>query len=48
MIYLFKNGDVIEMKEISDFKDGETYFLLTEIDELPAIHRPPVPGNSNH
>ncbi len=39
MIYLFQNGKVVEMKEISDFKDGESYFLLTEIDELPAIHR---------
>ncbi len=40
MIYLFQNGKVVEMKEISDFKDGETYFLLTKIDELPEIHRP--------
>ncbi len=39
MIYLFQNCKVVEMKEISDFKDGESYFLLTEIDELPAIHR---------
>jgi hypothetical protein len=39
MIYLFQNGKVVEMKEIIDFKEGESYFLLTEIDELPAIHR---------
>jgi hypothetical protein len=40
MIYFFQNGKVVKMRDISNFKDGETYFLLTEIDELPAIHRP--------
>jgi hypothetical protein len=42
MIYLFQNVKVVEMKEISDFKDGESYFLLTEIDELPKNHQPVI------
>jgi hypothetical protein len=39
MIYLFQNGNVVEMKEISDFKDGETYYLMTEIDGINEIKR---------
>jgi hypothetical protein len=44
MIYLFQNGKVVEMKEISDFKDDETYYLLTDIEDLPAIHQPVARG----
>ena len=40
MIYLYENNRVIEMNEISQFENGKLYFLLTEIDELPAIHNP--------
>jgi hypothetical protein len=28
------------MDEISRFENGKLYFLLTEIDELPAMHNP--------
>jgi len=38
MIYLYENNRVIEMNEISQFENDKWYFLLTEIDELPATH----------
>ena len=40
MIYLYENDTVIEMKDIRDFQADKWYFLLTENDELPAIHNP--------